>query len=813
MSPTRPSEPDAPPSGPVPGLRRFASSAHWGTYVASVDADGALVDVRAHEDDPDAAPAIGNVLGSQRARSRVTRPAVRRRWLELGPGADDRRGDPDDAYVEVDWDTALDLLARELDRVRTEHGNAAIFGGSYGWSSAGRFHHAQSQLHRFLNRIGGYTRSLNDYSRGASLVLLPHLIGPRTMHELRTRPVSWDAIAEHTELLVTFGGLRRSNSWVVPGGHDRHVGSGFARRAGASTRIVSLAPAGGDVFGELDHEWIPMMPGTDAAVMLALIHVLVVEGLADDAFLERHTVGAAQVRAYVLGESDGVRKTPEWAQEISRVPADRIRALAREMAASRTLVNVVYAAQRGEHGEQPVFGGLTLAAFLGQLGLPGGGFSHGYGSIGDYGVGTAHVPAPVFPQGRNPIDSAIPCARISDLLLRPGQDYPYDGATHRYPDVRLAYWAGGNPFHHHQNLRRLRRAFASLETFVVHETHWTATAKHADIVLPVATTLERDDLVAGPGDATLRASYKAVEPPGDAREEFAVLSDLARRLGADHDEGLDSAGWLRRLYEEWRAAPGAPPAPDFDAFWADGEVPLPQVPYEDTVFRAFRADPDARPLDTPTGRIELYKEAFAAWGRPDVPPHVAWLERTQWWGSPLAREFDLHLVCNQPSHRLHSQQDMGAASQATKVAGREPIRLHPDDARDRGLVAGDVVRVTSPQGSLLAGVLVGEDLMRGVAQMHTGAWFDGSAPKIADCVSGNVNVLTRDAGTSALAQASDGANVLVKVERHDGPIPPLRAYDPPRFAPARRTSTTPTRVAPATRAGHTPSPTLTNPER
>jgi biotin/methionine sulfoxide reductase len=775
-------EPTPAPDEPEPGLRTFASSAHWGTYVASVDADGRLVDVRANADDPDAAPAIGNVVGAQRARSRVTRPAVRRRWLEHGPGPDDRRGDPDDEYVEVSWDVALDLLAAELHRVRSEHGNAAIFGGSYGWSSAGRFHHAQSQLHRFLNRIGGYTRSVNDYSRGASLVLLPHLIGPRTMHELRMAPVSWGEIAQHTELLVSFGGLRRSNAWVVPGGHDRHVGSGLARRAAASTRIVSLAPADSDVSEELDHEWIAMMPGTDVAVMLALIHVLIVDGLADDAFLRRYAHGAERVRAYVLGATDGVAKTPEWAQVISRVPAARIRGLAHEMAAARTLVNVVYSVQRGEHGEQPVFGGLTLAAFLGQIGLRGGGFSHGYGSMGDYGVGTVRVPTPVFPQGRNPVDSFIPCARISDLLLRPGEPYLYDCATHRYPHVRLAYWAGGNPFHHHQNLRRLRRAFAQLETFVVNETHWTATAKHADIVLPVAMSLERDDLVAGLGDATLRVSYQAVQPPGEAREEFAVLSELARRLGADHDEGLDSAGWLRKLYEDWRAAPGAPPAPAFDAFWAEGQVALPQQPYEDTVFRAFRADPQAHPLDTPTGRIELYHEPFADWGQPDVPPHVAWLERTQWWGAAQAGEFDLHLVANQPSHRLHSQQDMGTASQATKVAGREPIRLHPDDAAARGLADGDVARVSSPQGSLLAGVIVSAQLMPGVAQMHTGAWFDGSAPEIADCIAGNVNVLTRDAGTSALAQASDGANVLVKVQRYDGPLPPLRAYDPPRFS-------------------------------
>ena len=206
------------------------SSAHWGTFTVEVSSEGEAVAARPHADDPDASPAIGNVISGHRHPSRVTRPAIRRSWLESGPGADPSRGEPSSAYVEVDWDTALDLLAGEIERVRTEHDNSAIFGGSYGWSSAGRLHHAQGQLHRFLNRIGGYTRSVSDYSRGASMVLLPHLIGQAGMMALRLQPVSWAHIAEHTDLLVTFGGLRRSNTWVVPGGHDRHIGTGSRPR-------------------------------------------------------------------------------------------------------------------------------------------------------------------------------------------------------------------------------------------------------------------------------------------------------------------------------------------------------------------------------------------------------------------------------------------------------------------------------------------------------------------------------------------------------------------------------------------------------
>lgn len=754
--------------------RTQESSAHWGTFQVDVSDDGRTVlRTRPYADDPDASPAIAGVAEAQHHPLRVARPAVRRRWLERGPGPDDHRGDPDDVYVEVEWDEALDLLAAELDRVRSTHGNRAVFGGSYGWGSAGRLHHAQGQLHRFLNAVGGYTRSVNDYSRGASLVLLPHLIGANGMRELRLRPPSWPHIAEHTDLMLCFGGVRLSNTSVVPGGHDRHIGGRLARAAARTTRIVTLSAQRDDVPPELAAEWVAVAPGTDTALLLALTHTIIDEGLADEAFLASHTVGADRVKAYLRGEPDGIPKDAGWAERVTGVPASAIRHLARRAAAGRTLINVTYSLQRAEHGEQAVFAALTFAAFLGQIGLPGGGFSHGYGSMGDHGIGVENVPLPTFPQGSNPVDDFIPCARISDLLLQPGGEIPYDGATLSLPDIRLVYWAGGNPFHHHQDLRRLRRGLRRVDTVVVNEFHWTPTARHADIVLPAATPLERDDLAAGAGDARLRAVPRAVEPAGEAREEFWIYERLAARLGADYAEGLDSREWLERIYEQWR--PRHPDAPPFATFWHEGGTPLPQRPYQDGAFAAFRHDPVAHALDTPSGLIELFSQTLDGFALPDTAGHALWIEPPVDPDSP----YDLHLLCNQPSHRLHSQLDMTAPSRSTKVAGREPVRLNPADAAARGLEDGDVAIVRSQQGSLLAGVIVSDALLAGVAQMHTGSWYDPSAPHIADCVNGNVNVLTKDVGTSLLTQASSGARVAVSIAKYDGPLPPVRAYEPP----------------------------------
>ena len=103
------------------------------------------------------------------------------------------------------------------------------------------------------------------------------------------------------------------------------------------------------------------------------------------------------------------------------------------------------------------------------------------------------------------------------------------------------------------------------------------------------------------------------------------------------------------------------------------------------LFEQFRADPEGTPLGTPSGRIEIFSATIDGFGYADCPGHPTWLEPAEWLGAPLARRYPLHLVANNPTARLHSQLDVGAVSQATKVQGREPIRIHPADAAARGI--------------------------------------------------------------------------------------------------------------------------------
>ncbi|ORL76647.1 molybdopterin-dependent oxidoreductase [Prescottella equi] len=754
--------------------------AHWGMFDVE-SADGDVSAVHPYAGDADPSPILGNLPGSVRHRARITGPAVRRGWLESGPGPSEVRGA--DEFVAVSWDELTELLARELRRVVDRHGNRAIFGGSYGWASAGRFHHAQSQVHRFLNMLGGYTRSVHTYSLGATGVIMPRVVG--THWKLFARSTNWDVIAANTDLMVCFGGVPLKNTAVNGGGTSEHPTRGaLDRLRERGGEVVSISPLRDDLHGRC--EWIAPIPGSDVAIMLGLAHVLASEGLHDKDFLDRYCVGYERFESYLLGIDDGVAKTPEWASALSGMPAEQIVVLARRMAAGRTMVTVTWSLQRVRYGEQAPWMGVTLAAMLGQIGLPGGGFGHGYGSMNEPGLAPVPYPLPTLFQGSNPVPDFIPVAAIADLLLHPGEEFDFDGRRLTFPDTRLVYWAGGNPFHHHQDLARLRRALARPDTVVVHEPYWTPMARHADIVVPSTTSLERNDLACTRNDPLLVAMHAAAPRYADARDDYDTFAALAHRLGFGErfTEGRTAQQWIEHLYEQWRGFvltdPAHVEAPAFHEFWRRGFV---RMRTEDglSLFSDFRDDPERNPLTTPSGRIEIFSADIDGFGYDDCAGHARWFEPDEWLGGPRAQRFPLHLIANQPRTRLHGQLDHGGTSQASKIRGREPIRLHPADAADRGLAAGEVVRVFNDRGACLAGVVLDDGVRRGVVQLSTGAWYDPLDPSDPNsmCVHGNPNVLTADVGSSRLAHGCTGQHVLVEVERFDGALPPIKAFEPP----------------------------------
>jgi biotin/methionine sulfoxide reductase len=179
--------------------------------------------------------------------------------------------------------------------------------------------------------------------------------------------------------------------------------------------------------------------------------------------------------------------------------------------------------------------------------------------------------------------------------------------------------------------------------------------------------------------------------------------------------------------------------------------------------------------------VEIVSATIASFGYDDCPSHPTWMPPDEGVGSPLMAKWPLQLVANQPATRLHSQLDFGATSLGSKIQGREPMRIHPVDAAARAIADGDVVRLFNHHGACLAGAIVSDAVRPGVVQLATGAWYDPIDPMEENplCVHGNPNVLTRDAPTSKLAQACTGQLTLVEVERYDGVLPPIRAFDPP----------------------------------
>jgi biotin/methionine sulfoxide reductase len=759
------------------------TATHWGTYRVQTD-NGRLVAVDGWQEDPAPSP-IGQSLSAVQGPLRIARPAVRRGWLDSGPGGTGA-GRGVDPFVEISWDEALDLVTGELDRVRREHGNEAIYGGSYGWASAGRFHHAQSQLHRFLNLIGGYTSSVQTYSWAAGEIILPHVIG--NTDGLTGYHSTWNTIVEHGRLIVAFGGLPLRNSQVQAGGLGRHlVQEELAAASRRGVRMVSISPVPDDAPPAIEAERIWLKPNTDVAVMLGIAHTLITENLHDEDFLARYCVGFAKLRDYILGVTDGIAKTPWWAEAISSVQADRIVALARDMAAGPTIVMANWALQRGDHGEQPYWMTIALASLLGQIGLPGGGFGFGYGATNGMGRPELGFKWPSLPQGQNPVSTFVPVARISDLLLRPGQEYDFNGQRLVYPDIRFVYWAGGNPFHHHQDLNRFVAAWRRPDTIVCHEQFWNPLARYSDIVLPVTTSLERNDIAFANRENVVVAMKKAIEPVGEAHSDFAIFCDMAERMGVagSFSGNRGEMEWLHDFYDEARETASAHgiAMPDFETFWDTGALTVERPVRSHVLLSAFRADPVANPLKTPSGRIELYSNTIASFGYDDCLGHPAWFEPAEWLGSPLSTKYPLHLLSCQPGSKLHSQYDHGVNSLREKVQGRAPIRLNPQDAARRGIKSSDVARVFNARGACLAGAVLDDAIKPGIVVLATGAWYDPDDPAAPMPLDkhGNPNVLTIDKGTSRLAQAPIVNTVLVEVERFQPPVPPVTAFVPPTF--------------------------------
>jgi biotin/methionine sulfoxide reductase len=756
--------------------RKIAQTAsHWGVY--TVETDPRTHDVLTTNGvpfDPHPSPIQMSLPEVVHDALRIDQPYVREGYLRSRGASRAERGA--EAFVPIGWDDALDLVCQTLLETRERHGNASIYGGSYGWASAGRLHHAPSVLKRFLGLFGGYVDKIGNHSFGAAQGVMPYILG---RSEIERLVVHWPEVVKHTRLLVFFGGAPLKNTQIDAGGAVTHENPDwFVLAAQAGIEVICISPVRADVTEQVTPEWVPIRPNTDTALMLGLAHTLVVSGLHNRDFLERYCVGYPEFERYLLGHTDNTPKDAAWASRITGVPADVIVQLARRMIATRTLINTSWSVQRADHGEQPVWMTIALASMLGQIGLPGGGFSFGFGAVNGIALPTpSGIPLPTLPLGRNPLSIKVPVGRVTDLLLHPGEQLEHNGRVIQLPKVELIYSTGGNPFHHNTNLNRFLQGWKQPSTVIVHEPWWTPPARFADIVLPSTTTLERNDIQAAHLSRFWIAMQQVVPPYRQARNDFDIFAELADRLGfgSDYHQNRSEMQWLRYMYDgalQIAQGRGFTPPP-FDDFWTSGvyEFPLPVPASQPPLLGEFREDPVRYPLQTPSGRIELVSEVIRSFGYDDCPAHPMWIEPAEWLGGACAKQYPLHLLSNQPRNRLHSQLNHATLSRNAEINGREPISISAFDAKQRGLVDGDVVRVFNDRGAFLASVQITDGLHAGVVQIATGAWYDPEIPGMVGSLEkhGNPNVVTLDKGTSRLTQCSVAQTCLVEVEKYDHP--------------------------------------------
>ena len=751
---------------------KFTSS-HWGTYQHD-DAAG----IAPLADDPRPSRiGKGWVSAAQDRQSRIATPVARRGWLD-GDAGQNRLNDQ---FVALTWDDAQRIVAEEISRVRDIHGNAAIFGGSYGWASAGRFHHAQSQLRRFLNLAGGFVGSRETYSHAAAEVLFPHIIG-LSNRAFQDQMTSLRLIGENCDYLLAFGGISERTAQISSAGVSHHdVGVALSRLRRRGAEIVNVSPRGTDMPGA---SWLSIRPGTDTAMLLALTYEIVASGQADEAFLMAFTSGWPDWMEYLTGETDGIPKSAEWASEICDVASDDIRKIAEMLVSRNSMIAVNWGLQRAEFGEQVIWAALGLACVVGQIGKPGTGFSFGLGSTTHVGRASRLIGWPSLSQGRNRVTQDIPVARFADMLRAPGGTYAYDGETRTYPDIRLIYWCGGNPFHHHQDLFRLEMAWQRPETIIVHEHSWTATARRADIVLPATTPLERDDIMMNRRDPSLFFMSRLFDPLDQARDDFEIFRGIAREMGFEEafTEGRDAEGWLRHLWSQAEevAIEAGFSLPHFERFREVGRFDVPEAEEDRVAFEAFVTNPETDALATETGKITLHNRSLAGFGARGCPACPTWQLPSE--SLLTAEDGELHLISGQPDTRLHSQNDRGSEALADKIEGREPAFLHPRAAAERNLSNGQIIKIWNERGACLAGLRLDPHLREDCVALPTGAWFD---PQIVGGelieVHGNPNVLTMDRGCSDLSQGNMAHTALVRVEPWKAPLPGLTISKPPHI--------------------------------
>ncbi|EOE6914868.1 dimethylsulfoxide reductase subunit A [Cronobacter turicensis] len=679
-------------------------------------------------------------------------------------------------FARISWEEALDTIAQGMKRIISEYGNEAIYlnygTGTLGGTLTRSWPPGKTLIARLMNCCGGYLNHYGDYSSAQIAAGLNYTYGGWADGN------SPSDIA-NSKLVVLFG----NNP-----GETRMSGGGVTyyleqARAKSQARMIVIDPRYTDTAAGREDEWIPIRPGTDAALAAAIAWVLITENYVDQPFLDNYCVGYDEktlppgapanghYKAYILGDGpDNTAKTPAWAAPITGIPEARIIKLAREIGEAKpAFIAQGWGPQRHSNGELACRAIAMLPVLTGNVGIPGGNSGAREGSFS--------LPFERMPTLENPVQTNISMFTWTDAIERgPSMTATADGVRGKekldVPIKMIWNYAGNCLINQHSHINRTHEILQDdkkCELIVVIDCHMTASARYADILLPDCTASEQMDfaLDASCGNmAYVIFADRAIAPRFECRTIYDITSALAVRMGVGEQftEGRTQEGWLRHLYAQSQRA--IPELPDFDTFRKQGIFKLRDPQGHHVAYQAFRENPAANPLDTPSGKIEIYSSALADiaahWQLPEgdvIHPLPVYSPGFEQVSDPLRAQYPLQLTGFHYKSRTHSTYGNVDVLQA---ACRQQIWINPQDAQARGIRDGDPVRVWNARGEARIEAKVTPRIMPGVVALGEGAWYQPDAQGVDHA--GSINVLTTQR-PSPLAKGNPSHSNLVQLAR------------------------------------------------
>jgi len=681
-----------------------------------------------------------------------------------------RRGEG--RFERISWARALDTVAAELDRIIEDHGNEAVF-RLYGTGNLGGVVSSRDQIDRLMHILGGRLDLHNSYSTAQIDHAMRYTFGAK----LTGSHIS-DIV--NSKLAVFFGN-NPAETRMSGGGTIRDL---VVTKQKSGVRIIVIDPRHTDTAAGFADEWIPIRPGTDAALAGALAHVLITEGLVDRNFLDSHCLGYDQstmpagippgnsYKDYILGDGpDRTPKTPQWAAAITGIPAARITQLAREIGTAKpAFITQGWGPQRHAAGEQSARAICMLAILTGNLGIPGGNSGDREGPFG--------IDFPGIPVGKNPVKTSIPCFMWTRAVDDPASLTALNGGLRGRQRLKTGIkfiwsFASNILINQHSDINRTRKILGNekkCEMIVVIDNMMTASARFADILLPATSSFEESDLCYqsyGMELGALIMRQKAVEPPGECRTLFDICAAVAERLGVagTFTEGRSHDAWVEHMYHQCRRVKPELPE-DYDQAVAAGLFKWARPGKPRVGLRKFRDDPVKHPLKTPSGKIEIFSprlwDMARTWELPEGDVISALPEYHPTWGDPDASRsgrYPLQCVGHHYKQRTHSSY---GNNPWLEEAAPQTVWINPLDASRRGIVHGDLVCIFNQFGQTRVKAKVTPRIMPGVLSLPQGAWHQPGPDGIDQ--NGCINVLT-SLRPSPLAKGNPQHTNLVQVAR------------------------------------------------